>query len=799
MFLAALNAVSVKQRENWGLLSLLVRGRVGSECKRYFNSIGRAGFIAFDGKLRHPLICRASVLKADGNGKLVSENPVFLKRSLAKFVPTTLPPPDQSLLSLGGTRKISVEAKPAKKASKKKVSSKSITSTKKTTTSTKKTTSKKTSSCKNMSTPSTPTPPKPSASKSGQPKTQGSKKPVSKKRLPAERIASRDLVDELTYVPPIPSSHPGKAKSDNYSFQTNIFSDIELPRLSSSAKFKLVPCLLPLTPASKDGLSKKKDTTPACAALPSQAEDKGCLPMQKSSRIKLKNRRRKNANKKKDTSSSNTVSRKPSNLGSVIKTKDQETIADLMTPGNGSDALHLLKAPPQSNGDMNHSPPSHNDSTLRQPLSSINAPGSSHAMLNRLNDSQSVTSQLNNEKVDKMSTLMRRGQPSRHLQGVLQSSLKFPSIVSPARGSNESTESSMGENSSMPVSKQVSKKLSILSSTKKKRVGSRVKTVRFARGVTTIPVIPSAHSTPSHSTDIASKEQSILEESVQTELTSMYSETYSDDASADDVLLDMVGIEPDPFEDSDCFTCTDVIEAPVKTPYKGGSVKRVSALSRQVRASISMQMNPDDDEPPHKQRKTDIGQVQRASPLALEGSHFRIEGQQEKKQALCSSLYKKRQHISSRCSPYECSESNCHEAAVEAPPISEQIPERVEQTRWMLLLFCEVVDKTGTRLGHDKERSRLASIFQEKVERIQLEESRLAEKLSGTSAAVLLRRISEPDGTPDSHKKVSYRMGCLEPAWASLAEDFIVRVKEMDQRQTHELYALKAIEGRLDL
>lgn len=86
-----------------------MQGRIGSECRRYYHRIGRAGFITTEGKVRQKLIRRAAVQDDSGNSnntktkdkkkrKLKSANPLFLRRCLIKFIPVALPKIDDSFL-----------------------------------------------------------------------------------------------------------------------------------------------------------------------------------------------------------------------------------------------------------------------------------------------------------------------------------------------------------------------------------------------------------------------------------------------------------------------------------------------------------------------------------------------------------------------------------------------------------------------------------------------------------------------------------------------------------------------------
>ncbi|PXF42633.1 hypothetical protein BWQ96_07637 [Gracilariopsis chorda] len=101
IFLAAISRIAPLQR-NWGAISLLVPGRTGSHCRRYYRRIGRAGFITVRGTIRKRLVCRASIPTFDQHGKSVgrmhSSNPLFRRNALSKFIPSTLPVVDDSLL-----------------------------------------------------------------------------------------------------------------------------------------------------------------------------------------------------------------------------------------------------------------------------------------------------------------------------------------------------------------------------------------------------------------------------------------------------------------------------------------------------------------------------------------------------------------------------------------------------------------------------------------------------------------------------------------------------------------------------
>ena len=79
------------------MFSLLVPGRIGSECRRYFHRIGRAGFITIDGRVKLSLVSRAKV--GDDDHALRSDNALFLRRSLRKFVPSELPEIDDALFT----------------------------------------------------------------------------------------------------------------------------------------------------------------------------------------------------------------------------------------------------------------------------------------------------------------------------------------------------------------------------------------------------------------------------------------------------------------------------------------------------------------------------------------------------------------------------------------------------------------------------------------------------------------------------------------------------------------------------
>lgn len=103
LFLAALHHVSSPRR--WGTVSLLVPGRVGAQCRRYFHRIGRAGFITFSGAVRKTLTARAHVSDpASKKRKLSSANALFLRRVLKKFIPQHLPQVDDTMLRPVGKR-----------------------------------------------------------------------------------------------------------------------------------------------------------------------------------------------------------------------------------------------------------------------------------------------------------------------------------------------------------------------------------------------------------------------------------------------------------------------------------------------------------------------------------------------------------------------------------------------------------------------------------------------------------------------------------------------------------------------
>ncbi|CAN8064210.1 unnamed protein product [Agarophyton chilense] len=101
LFLAAISRIPPTEK-NWSVVSLLVPGRTGSECRRYYHRIGRAGLITVKGTLRKRLSCRASISTFDDdgkrNGRLFSSNPLFRRSALRRFSPSELPSPDDSLL-----------------------------------------------------------------------------------------------------------------------------------------------------------------------------------------------------------------------------------------------------------------------------------------------------------------------------------------------------------------------------------------------------------------------------------------------------------------------------------------------------------------------------------------------------------------------------------------------------------------------------------------------------------------------------------------------------------------------------
>lgn len=96
-FLAALRRVPTEPaHERWARVAVLMPGRVGGECRRYFHRVGRVGFIGVDGKVRRRLVCKARVVH--GNTILRSRNALFLRRNLRKFVPGMLPELDDAML-----------------------------------------------------------------------------------------------------------------------------------------------------------------------------------------------------------------------------------------------------------------------------------------------------------------------------------------------------------------------------------------------------------------------------------------------------------------------------------------------------------------------------------------------------------------------------------------------------------------------------------------------------------------------------------------------------------------------------
>ncbi|KAI0564288.1 Myb-like DNA-binding [Gracilaria domingensis] len=101
LFLSAISRIPPTEK-NWPVVSLLVPGRTGSDCRRYYHRIGRAGLITVKGTMRKRLFCRASISTFDDDGKkkgrLSSSNPLFRKSALRRFLPSQLPPIDDSLL-----------------------------------------------------------------------------------------------------------------------------------------------------------------------------------------------------------------------------------------------------------------------------------------------------------------------------------------------------------------------------------------------------------------------------------------------------------------------------------------------------------------------------------------------------------------------------------------------------------------------------------------------------------------------------------------------------------------------------
>eukprot|EP00178_Gracilaria_changii_P020343 TRINITY_DN590_c0_g1_i1.p1 TRINITY_DN590_c0_g1~~TRINITY_DN590_c0_g1_i1.p1 ORF type:complete len:751 (-),score=88.89 TRINITY_DN590_c0_g1_i1:742-2994(-) len=101
LFLSAISRIPPTEN-NWHVLSLLVPGRTGSDCRRYYHRIGRAGLITVRGTLRKRIVSRASVATFDSadkkTGRLCSTNSLFRKNALRPFLPFELPPVDDSLL-----------------------------------------------------------------------------------------------------------------------------------------------------------------------------------------------------------------------------------------------------------------------------------------------------------------------------------------------------------------------------------------------------------------------------------------------------------------------------------------------------------------------------------------------------------------------------------------------------------------------------------------------------------------------------------------------------------------------------
>lgn len=116
MFLAAIHRFSAPYE--WGAISLLIPGRVGAQCRRYFKLLRSADFIESTGTLKPIPYPRAH------SEAMTSASPVFLRRTLRKFFPTRLPYVNDALVrpaTPGLSRKRSLSTSPARRSRKRRL------------------------------------------------------------------------------------------------------------------------------------------------------------------------------------------------------------------------------------------------------------------------------------------------------------------------------------------------------------------------------------------------------------------------------------------------------------------------------------------------------------------------------------------------------------------------------------------------------------------------------------------------------------------------------------------------------